>query len=91
MLQVNLTEVIPEGSSLPSKGIAKKLPSAASDNYKWPDIMEKKKFPCAIAGSLYLTGYCVQVLYRKYPVMSYVNCKSKMAKKPLKMGKKNSC
>lgn len=41
MLQVGLTEVIPEGSSLPLKAMAEKLPSAASDNYKWPHIMKK--------------------------------------------------
>lgn len=55
MLQVSLTEVIPEGSSLPSKGIAEKLPSAASDNYKWPYIVEKKKKNFHMLGGLCTT------------------------------------
>lgn len=38
--KLSLTEVMPEGSSLPSKGRAEKLPSAASDNYIWPYIMK---------------------------------------------------
>lgn len=31
---------MPEGSSLPSKDRAEKLPSVASDNYIWPYIMK---------------------------------------------------
>lgn len=38
--KLSLTEVLPEGSSLPAKGRAEKLPSAASDNYIWPYVMK---------------------------------------------------
>lgn len=38
--KLSLTQVMPKGSSIPSKGRAEKLPSVASDNYIWPYIMK---------------------------------------------------